>query len=202
MGFGMNKTCLVIGNGPSLAEIPNEFLSQYPTFGSNRIYLRFTPDYYAWIDPRNLKQSSDQINKMKCKKFIVNHQSHLIEDAVPLYDRPNKKFSYNPLEWVWGGHSVTFVLLQLAYYYGFERVGLIGIDHRYLEPKNGQDQNHFTKSYYDADDKWWLPDLSKVEMSYSIAKQAFENNYREIINITPNSALEIFPKENWEDWRI
>ena len=34
------ETCLIIGNGPSLANIPLKFLKKYASFGTNRIYLR------------------------------------------------------------------------------------------------------------------------------------------------------------------
>ena len=50
------KTCLIIGNGPSLANVPNEFLERFFTFGSNRVYLKFTPDVYACVNPLVTRQ--------------------------------------------------------------------------------------------------------------------------------------------------
>ena len=202
----MNKTCLVIGNGPSLADIPNSFLSQYATFGSNRCYLKFVPDYYAWIDPLWIGGYIKEISDLRSKKFIAANFAELVVGATPLYNNQERSFSYDPFEWIHEGYTVTYVLLQLAYYYGYERVGLIGVDHYYEvdgEPATkqvGKDKNHFTEDYYSESDHWWRPDLEKVEESYLIAKDVYEADGREIINITPNSALTVFPKENWNDW--
>mgnify|MGYP001052506172 CR=1 FL=1 len=199
----MSKTCLVVGNGPSLAQIPDEFLKQYPTFGSNHCYTRFVPSYYACVDPRNLVSRATDIGNLSCMKFIVNHMAHFVRGSVPLISEPHRgAFSTNALAWFNGGHTATFVLLQLAYCYGFERVGLIGVDHRYTPSSDGKDRNHFTENYYREGETWEIPDLSKREVSYRVAKEMFEKDGREIINITPNSALDIFPKENWEDWCI
>lgn len=202
----MGKTCLVVGNGPSLAQIPNEFLEQYVTFGSNRCYLKFTPDYYAWIDTLWIDPYINDIKKLNCHKFLADCVANRVKGAVPLHTKLDVAFSFEPLKWIYQGHTVTFVLLELAYYYGFRRVGLIGVDHYYEvdgEPgtkQTGKDINHFTKDYYSEDDTWWRPDLSKVEHSYRMAKSVFEEAGGEIINITPTTALDIFPKEDWRDW--
>ena len=43
------ETGLVIGNGPSLKEITNEELQRFPSFGTNKIFLKegFTPTNYV-----------------------------------------------------------------------------------------------------------------------------------------------------------
>lgn len=43
---------IIMGNGPSLADMPDEFLAKYPTFGCNTIHLRrgFKPSYWAAAD--------------------------------------------------------------------------------------------------------------------------------------------------------
>lgn len=203
------KTCLVVGNGPSLKNIPNSFLKKYTTFGSNRCYLKFTPTYYAWIDPLWISPYIDDIKSMDCEqKFIASNFADKIPGSVPLINNQERTFSLNPFEWVHEGYTVTYVLLQLAYYYGFEKVGLVGVDHYYEvggEPgtkQTGKDANHFSEDYYSDNDIWWRPDLTKVEDSYEIAKTIFEESGRQIINITPDSKLNIFPKENWEDWQL
>jgi len=207
-GTKISETCLVVGNGPSLAKIPNDFLAQYVTFGSNRCYLKFVPDYYAIIDTLWLQPYLGEVSKLDCQKFIVTSLADRVSGAVPLHTRHTKQFSFQPLDWIYQGHTVTFVLLELAFYFGFEKVGLIGVDHRYSfdgevgTKQTGRDINHFSEDYYGKNDTWWRPDLKKTETAYAMAKEAFEKDGREIINITPNSALDIFPKENWEDWCI
>ncbi|MEK0326705.1 MAG: hypothetical protein QQN63_13485, partial [Nitrosopumilus sp.] len=45
-----SDTAVVICNGPSLASVSNEWLDQFPTFGSNRVWLKYTPNVLATLD--------------------------------------------------------------------------------------------------------------------------------------------------------
>jgi hypothetical protein len=202
------KTALIIGNGPSLADIPVGFLAKYPTFGSNRVYLKYTPDYYAFCDPLWIEHYIDDIAELECKeKFIHHRYAQLVPGAHPLYNVGTRGlFSFNPLKWIHDGNTVTYVHLQLAYYYGFERVGLIGVDHNYgYEGKpgtkqTGKEKAHFTDDYYDDNVTYWRPNLEKTTASYLKAKQVYTEAGRKIVNITPGTHLDIFEKEDWYDW--
>jgi hypothetical protein len=202
------KTCLIIGNGPSLADIPNDFLARYPTFGSNRVYLKYTPDYYAFCDPLWIEHYMDDIINLKSRyKFIRHEFAHLVPGAYHLNNNAKRReFSYEPLKWIHDGATVTFVHLQLAFYYGFERVGLIGVDHYYgydgapATLQTGKDDAHFTPDYYDDHITYWRPNLKRTEESYKTARKAYMDAGREIINITPGTHLNVFPKEDWRRW--
>lgn len=202
------KRCLIIGNGPSLADIPDEFLAKYPTFGSNRVYLKFTPTYYAAVNKHVVRQYADQINQMNCVKYIRHDTADLIPGSTPLYSSLVYVFSTEPLTWVCEGWTVTFVLMQLAYWYGFREVGLIGVDHRYdftgqpneLLTAKGDDPNHFDKSYFSGGAAWNAPDLKRSEEHYRIAHKVFTEDGRKIVNLTPGSALGVFPTRDWTTW--
>lgn len=202
------KTALIIGNGPSLADIPNEFLSKYPTFGSNRVYLKFTPDYYACVNPLVIEQYYTEIARMDSIKFIRASHTHLVPGSIGLHKSTQAPFSTDPLVWYHEGWTVTFVLMQLAYWFKYRRIGLIGVDHRYTfdgKPNQelkaqGADVNHFDPDYFAAGTKWNAPDLARSQQSYRIAKAVFERDGREIINLTPGSALTVFECEDWQTW--
>jgi len=208
------KTCLIIGNGPSLAKIPNDFLKKYTTFGSNRVYLKYTPDYYAFVDRLWIVNYLDDINNLIStrtgkppEKFIHHKFAKFIPGSHPYNNRANRKeFSFEPLEWCWDGSTVTFVHLQLAFYYGFERALLIGVDHHYDKQGAvgqvcmGKDTSHFTKDYYDDHVNWWQPDLDKFTKSYQIAQEVYSKAGREVINLTPGTHLDVFRKDNWKKW--
>jgi hypothetical protein len=198
------KTCLVICNGKGLRDIPNEFLNQYKTFGSNRIYLRYTPDYYACIAETVLSQIHDEIAGLfGCVKFV--RDTHDIEGSHKLHCKQRLFFSPDPLKEVSEGWTVTFVLLQLAYYYGFERVGIVGMDHDYgkfdgtKQVITGQDDFHFTPAYF-KDMKWDAPKLSESERSYRLAKKVYEDNGREIVNLSTVTKCNVFKQESWRLW--
>ena len=203
------KTCLIIGNGPSLAEIPNEFLSKYSTFGSNRVYLKYTPDYYAFCDKLWIEHYIKDIAKLKCKeKWIRWEFAPYVPGSYAIYNNAQRReFSYEPTHWLHDGATVTFVHLQIAFWHGFERVGLIGVDHYYhgyegkpMTQQTGKDDAHFTPDYYGDHVTYWRPNLERTEGSYEIAKKAYEKAGREIINITPGTHLDVFPKEDWQTW--
>lgn len=203
------KTCLIIGNGPSLADIPNEFLENYPTFGSNRVYLKYTPDYYAYVDPINLSQKHiEEIKALNCTKYIDISQAHLIPGSIPLQCIHEMDFSYSPMDYVYAYFSVTTVLLQLAYFYGFDEIGLVGMDHRWITDagardwyiNTGKDKNHFTPEYYQPGARWKAPFLSKLEAWYGLSKTVYCSANKRIVNLTPNSALDVFEREDWQSW--
>jgi hypothetical protein len=202
------KTCLIIGNGPSLANIPNEFLAKYSTFGSNRVYLKYTPDYYAFCDPLWIANYIDEIKALKCKeKWIRKEFAHLIPGAYPINnDASRREFSYEPRRWIYDGATVTFVHLQLAFFHGFEQVGLIGVDHFYgyngapSTVQKGKESAHFTPDYYDDHVMYWRPNLDRTTLSYNLAKHAYENAGRKVVNLTPGTHLDVFEKADWQSW--
>lgn len=81
-GIHAGQTCTIIGNGPSLNKVPADFLRAYPTFGTNRIYLRrdFTADYYVSVNPLVIEQSAAEINAYPARaKFISERKAHLVD---------------------------------------------------------------------------------------------------------------------------
>lgn len=203
--------CLVCGNGPSLRDVRNDTLDKFTTFGANRIYLKYTPTYYVFVDPmlgRANRRFIDEINGLECVKYIGSEFAHAIEDCVPLNCIHRPSFSFSPLEYIYTYFSVTTAMLQLAYMMGYEQVGLVGIDHRYITPNGergwhtaSEDRNHFTRDYYaDYLAAWKAPKLDKLEDWFKMARKEFERNGREIVNLTPNSGLKVFRSERLEDW--
>lgn len=203
------ETCIIIGNGPSLNDIPNEFLHAYPTFGTNRIYLRedFTPTYYASVNPLVIEQSIEEISLMDAVKFIRHTLAHKIPGAIPLKSAGFWTFSADPLQFVFEGYTVTYVCMQLAFWMGFSNVLLVGVDHYFetngkpneQQKMEGDDPNHFSADYFKGTE-WNLPDLENSERAYSIAKRVYNKAGRQIYNCTTRSALDIFPREDWQSW--
>jgi len=203
--------CVIIGNGPSLNAVPKELLAKYPTFGTNRIYLRLTPSFYVSVNPLFLKQRADEVAAVPCPKFLPA-QFAGPEDYV-LNSMSTPMFSYDPSSWIYEGHTVTFVCMQLAFFMGFTTVLLVGVDHFYTfdgQPNQqllmtGDDPNHFDPNYFRGMD-WNAPDLTRSEEAYMMAKKAFEDDGRRIINLVPvtegllEHPLKIFPLATFEEY--
>ena len=200
----MGETAVVIGNGPSLKDVPNTWLDKYPTFGSNRIFLKYIPRYYVAVNPLVIAQNKASIEMMECVKFL---RPGIVDSGYPLNSQPKKEFSYEPHKWIYEGYTVTFVSLQLAFFMGFSTVLLVGVDHRYkFDGKPNQesvmssdDPNHFDPEYFKGQ-RWNNPDLFQSEVAYGLALVAYTKAGRRIINLTPGSDLNVFECGSIHEW--
>lgn len=203
------ETCVVIGNGPSLRDVPDAFLRKHPSFGANRIGMRFTPTYYVAINPLVIEQNLVEILNLDCKaKFLRVGMGFCDEFEYELRSMAMPLFSYNPSAYVYEGFTVTFVSLQLAFFMGFSTVLLVGVDHRYTYDgapnaeavMTHDDPNHFDPAYFKGQ-RWNNPDLERSAEAYMLAKVAFESECRHIINLTEGSALDVFERGELKRWQ-
>lgn len=205
-------TCFIIGNGPSLNNMNLRLLRDQYTFGLNRIYLLFpklgfSTSYFVSVNKLVLEQYAKEIQLLQMPKFISWYGREYLAYSSDIYyvrDPYDGTFSFSkdPRSKIWEGSTVTYVALQLAYYMGFQKVILIGIDHNFqtkgkahkiVETKE-LDRNHFDPNYFGKGFRWQLPDLLTSEKAYKIAKNIFEEDGREILDATVNGKLEIFNK--------
>lgn len=108
---------------------------------------------------------------------------------------------------IWEGSTVTYAAMQVAHFLGFHEVILIGVDHNFETkgPANqevvteDEDPNHFAPNYFGKGFRWQLPDLYRSEIAYRLARLAFEQNNREIVDATVGGKLDVFRKANYEE---
>lgn len=205
------QSVIIVCNGPSLNGVSKQMLAENVTIGMNKIFMwPFVPNYFVCVNPLVLQQSWGRIHDLNTIRFVSEKTPDPVaqnSSLMVLHSQPAPIFSYEPARYVWEGHTVTFVALQLAFYMGFTKVGLVGLDHRYEfegQPNEkllmeGDDPNHFTSIYFKGHE-WHAPDLPKAEFAFGLAKEAFEADGRKIFNLTPNSALEVFRKMNIDKW--
>jgi len=94
----------------------------------------------------------------------------------------------------------------LAFHMGFSQVILIGVDHSFSSQgkpnttvvSTGDDPNHFSPDYFGKGFRWQLPDLQTSEIAYTMAREAYKEDGREIIDATVGGKLTIFPKVDYE----
>jgi len=216
------ETVLVIGNGPSLDETPLENLaSKYPTFGANKIYDSvahpdFIPNYWTCVD-------MDMLND--CLPYVLEHPEFNPVKFVPrevqlsgfnlLNVKIGQPVSVNAEEYVVLGGTVTVVNLQLAYYMGAKTVLLAGVDHNYPRRAydgapgtkfvgDGVDIGHFkskTGSYFSKGRVYNRPELqATASVTYPAVRRMFERDGRKIINLTIDTKLEAFEKQDLSKW--
>jgi hypothetical protein len=208
------QRCFIIGNGPSLKNTDLSLLRDEWTIGMNRFYmvfpeLGFTTSYYLSVNSLVIEQCAEDIRALPSPKFISWRSRNLIQPTSDLmflhttYSGP--KFARDARQRMWEGATVTYVALQLAFHMGFDRVILIGVDHSFVTQgkpnttitSQGDDPNHFHTGYFGKGFRWQLPDLETSERAYRLARQAYEQAGRQVLDATVGGKLKVFPKTDY-----
>ena len=205
------KRCFIIANGPSINSMDLAVLKKEITIGMNRIYLHenklgFLPNYLVVNDVAlTLAQFPNEFaNVATTKLYLWNGRKYFngIKDIIYFKQIFRVHFADDFSKAIYGGHSVTYACLQLAYYLGCTEVILIGKDHSYKETgvpgktvkSTGNEKNHFISGYYKKGMKWEIPDYKGEELAYEMARKHFEQNGRKVFDATVGGKLNIFEK--------
>jgi hypothetical protein len=208
------ERCFIIGNGPSLKHTDLSLLRNEHSFGMNRIYLLFdelgfATTYYVSINNLVIEQCAEEIRALPIPIFLSWRARSLVKPSADMvflhttYDGPN--FARDARRRLWEGATVTYVALQLAFYMGFTQVILIGVDHNFNtkgQPNTtivsqGEDVDHFHAAYFGKGFRWQLPDLETSERAYQMARQAYEQAGRQVLDATIGGKLSVFPKVDY-----
>jgi len=222
------KRAFIIGNGPSLREMDLSPLANEFTFGANRIYLAFDElgfctTFLSAIAEQIVKQFGHEMAGSGPEVFM-SHRFARLENlprtTTTFVARRAPVFGVDPIFWGFSeGATVTYFSMQLAYYFGFTEVILIGVDHSFVETgtaaaetlpqekgdlspamvvSGGDDPNHFTPNYFGKGVKWQLPDWKQMEEAYRRARVSYERAGRLIVDATVGGKLTVFPKVDYQ----
>jgi len=200
------ETCIIIGNGKSLADIPAEFIHSYPSFGSNTICLNkeIKPTYYVAVDSRILREFKEKVDERlhDIPQFVPKpnldkwHSKHVYR----FYHRPGPLWPYgNGVLWprdILGEDGITYnnvthVVMQIAYFMGFTKLLIVGMDHK-----------NPTQHFWGNDEKApGLPDLDLWAAGYQELAEGFEPR-TELVNISTQTELpeEIIRRDTWRNY--
>ncbi|MGM0695019.1 MAG: 6-hydroxymethylpterin diphosphokinase MptE-like protein [Pseudomonadota bacterium] len=211
------EQCVLVCNGPSLNQMNLSFLKHQNVIGLNKIYLgfkkfNFYPRYWVGVNPKVIQQSHKEIRSLNCVKFVSEHNSRGLvpEDALTYWVNtasPPQRFCKDLTLGVHEGWTVTFAALQVAYFLGFSRVIIIGMDHNFSytgKPNEahimkGNDNNHFSPDYFGNGQQWDNPDVENSEASYRIAREVYEQDGRQILDASLDGHCEIFEKRDYRE---
>lgn len=213
------QRAFIIGNGPSLKNTDMSKLRGEITFGMNRLYLMFpelgfSTTYLSVVNDLVIEQTASDLAALQIPKFLAwrsrrcfqNLQlsaSNLPTFLYTAYDSPS--FSHDARWRIWEGATVTYVTMQLAFHMGISEAILIGVDHNYdtkgkpnaTITSDGDDPNHFNPAYFGKGFRWQLPDLETSEIAYRMARKAYEQAKRRILDATVGGKLTIFEKVDY-----
>lgn len=223
------QDCLIVCNGPSLKRTRLGLFKNMPTFCVNSTFilqdqLGFKPHFYTVEDNHVIEDNIEKIKKMASgAKFFPEKYRAKLGDEKDLFYLPtvwdcywkskvayeNPEFSTDVTRSVYAGQTVTYLNLQLAYFMGFKRVFIVGLDFSYSIPKGSKvdnnsidhdddDPNHFHPNYFGKGRQWHFPKLDSCMVSYSTADQEFARANREVIDLTLSGRLNVFRKSTLE----
>lgn len=226
-GIYKNRRAFIIGNGPSLAPADLSCLKDEITFAANKIYLLydqtdFRPTYYTCVDLIFIENHFDLVNQLSGPKFFPTWAEQYISKTEEHFffkelGRPINKgflplFSKDSSEGLYGGYTVTYNSIQIAWYMGIREIYLIGMDHTYNLPEhkivheqygevfvNNGEINHFCDGYREQGEPWSIPRPEFQEIAFEKAKETFLEAGGGIYNCTRGGQLDIFPRKELEE---
>jgi hypothetical protein len=224
------KRAWIIGNGPSLRGMDLSPLANEFTFGSNRVYLAFDDFGFhttylsasaRWIIRQFGEEMTQSGSQVFMSHFYARQHPELPRTVTTFLSRRHESFGTHPLFWGFhDGGTVTYTSMQLAFFFGFTEVILIGVDHSFVETgtaaaevvpqaaddprpatvvSGGDDPNHFLPNYFGKGVKWTLPAWHQMESAYALAREQYETAGRRIVDATVGGKLTVFPKVDYEE---
>ena len=129
--------------------------------------------------------------------FVLRHK-----DFYP----DNADFSTHINRYIGQGFTVTYAAIQMAYYMGFSKVYLLGIDHNYsvsLNEKGVPVMQENVKDYFEgstaSNEGINLPRVVESSMAYMTARKfADKHNDFSVYNATRGGKLEAFERADFD----
>lgn len=192
-GAYKGQRAFLIGNGPSLNQIPLYLLDGEYVMCFNRFNLMFErlpwrPSFYMCVDSLVAEDMSDEINKIVPEVEIAffpdihvdgtDFRKFIIDQSNIQWLFPSFKGFYFDLPKVGLGGTVAFPGLQVLTYLGFSEIFIIGVDMNYqvhenvnylqadkndIESKGNDDPNHFDPRYFGTNRKYHQPDQGVID---------------------------------------
>ena len=208
------KRIFVTCTGPSLTIEDLELLKNEYVFGMNSIAMihnktQWKPDFFGIQDMNVWNKISDYIKNTDNGLVFIPARFDKLGDmpnswirfhvsyAYHMFDlcRTHKyftKFSDDCYRTVYDGYSITYSILQLVAYMGFDEIYLLGADCTYMgQKKNFIEHGNLDPTVMHATDRLYA--------SYAEAKKYAENHGIKIFNATRGGCLELFERVKLED---
>ena len=162
----------------------------YPSIGSNTIVKsNLKPTYYVAIDTRVMREYGDAADNLRIPIFVPQPDLDDWEDVYRFWHRPVPLWP-SDLEAGIDFECVMHAQMQIAYYMGFERMLIVGMDHTLAS----------TQHFWGKDEGMrGSPDADKMAEGY---KELREGMDVEMLNLSPYTELdeEYIPRDDWKNW--
>jgi hypothetical protein len=216
----MDSIGVIVCNGPSLADVPVDWLNDKQTLASNSFYAKegFVPNYWFLEGRGHLKKESERLARAEHMEIpgvvLVNSQYAWADEfdrfqgkiyPITYWTEGNKKIiGFQPKPTITGhgtANSVTYAMFQYAYQWEFDPLLIVGMDMKFSKDGHW----HFydfeeVPEFHEMEYKRFLQWRGRAEESYQECADYFADNGRTVLNLTPDTACEAFETDELENW--
>lgn len=235
-GSAKRKRCFIVGNGPSLNYHDLDQITNEDTFGCNGIYkvfesTKWRPKYYCGIDPTFCRVELQNASRAaffskNCEFFftsITNNgfqyrdlfENYRFVKTINWYKNGLRvPFFANDIEkGVCVSGTVSYLMMQLAFYFGYKEIYLLGMDFSFsVERHNdGRITINDTKNHFGVIDSSdiqeenrkvtgfsYVADVDVQTREYIKAREYAKENELKIYNATRGGKLEVFERVDFD----
>lgn len=209
-----NNRCFIVGSGPSLTIEQLEKIKDEDSIAANRIYKLFDkttwrPKYYVIQDPYD-PTPPENYERLKVENLFVsdyywkengmnNPNAICYHSKRTLKQKKKLPFSKNIASHIQVAGTVTYSMIQMAVYFGYKEIYLIGMDHSYANETNDKGQiisrkNINSHVFKDEKPNEVVANISYMENAYNSAKDYCDKKGIKIYNATIGGKLEVFDR--------
>jgi len=142
--YGYNKILIIIGNGPSINEVPLEKFKGYPnihTLSINKPDARIWPTtHWAFFDQSQMRRHEDLWAGYNGLIFNSTGIKRQKENSLQVKNLGGKGFSRDLTKGLHIGRSSVFAAMQLGYWMSYTHIYIFGCD---MNPAGLNGQLHF-----------------------------------------------------------
>ncbi len=188
-GCHSQDTIVVCGCGKSLARFSHP--ARFVTIGVNDVERLFTPDYLVVLNPAS--QFKDDrfryVEKSRARAIFTQLNLRITNRNVVRIKLGKRGGTELDSQYcVPFTRNSPYVALCLAMFMGAKRIGVIGVDFT--------DHHFFSKTGAHVLSK----NMSKIDQEYTNLYESAQKNGIEIVNLSEESRLTAFPKQNIEEF--
>lgn len=219
-GSWKDRTCFLLGGGPSLKDFNFDVIKDELTIGVNKSFIKFPTTILYAMDQRfydlvtfagNTKCEMPQQKELHqqwlaykgIKLFVRRSPKLRFDESVYIVNSLSKKaVSFDLDEGIWEGNNSGFGALMLAIALGATRIGLLGYDLKVQ--KDRKIVTHWHGGYGLGDEKNFQSKLDKfIKCFEEFAPAIAQQQDIEVVNLvekSEDSNLNCFPKDSLENF--
>lgn len=214
--FGDRKRCFITATGPSMRVQDLEMLKENKEFciGVNSLCMlesKWKPNVFVVTDGVFWENHREDILNYDSEFLFIPDTFKVMNDKrrKNIYcfhhafrwlseESDNPMFSEDICQKIYGGATVIYNCIQLAVYFGFKEIYLLGVDCNYVQ---GSRNNHFILDHKE-DMVSYRYEENEVEIDmmtcYKIAKYYADSHGIKIFNATRGGMLEVFERVDFD----